>query len=336
MAGVNDTFFLSLSIIGLGYLLKKLKILKDTDGKSLSKIIFNVTLPALILSTVPYVEFNSALIIMPIIPIVVSAFILAFSIPLLRKIPKEQKGVMLMTVIGYNVGNFAYPLVEGIWGTTGLQYVAMYDVGNALVMFVMVYIIAAINSSNSEDKSKKDNQNINTEEHDSEESHNDLDESSIDPKKILKKIVTSIPLLCYIFSIIMNVVGFNFPPMAIDIIGIIARANMAIVLITLGIFLNFKFEKSEWRNILIVIVIRYIVGLSLGFLLYFLLPFEQYVRMLILISLIIPIGLATVTYTVEFDYSEKSQQMVGTLVNFTLIISFFLMWAIIAILGTGL
>jgi len=104
-------------------------------------------------------------------------------------------------------------------------------------------------------------------------------------------------------------------------------------LLLLGIYLNFKFERSEWNTIIKVLLIRYSIGLSTGLLLFILLPsnqFEFLFRIIIAISLILPIGLAVIPFAVEFDYN---QNLITIISNLTIIISFVLIWILIILLS---
>ena len=98
---------------------------------------------------------------------------------------------------------------------------------------------------------------------------------------------------------------------------------MMIVLLVLGVFLEFKFEKEQWNAILKVVIVRYVFGLIIGLIFFYSLPFEHYIRVILLIGLILPIGMAPITFSVEFQYNEK---LIGTIANITIIISFALMW----------
>ncbi len=105
---------------------------------------------------------------------------------------------------------------------------------------------------------------------------------------------------------------------------------MALTLLLLGIFLNFKFEKAQWKNVIIVLLIRYSFGLIIGLTLFFLLPFEELYRGILSIALILPIGLAIIPFAVEFEYNER---FAGMVTNLTMVISFVLLWGLILILG---
>jgi len=309
MTDVNYIFLLSLTIIVIGYILKKLNIISEENGKTIAKVVFNVTLPALILNVIISIKITPSLGLITLISILYCIPILVLAFTLFRNYPKEIKGLIFMAVIGFNVGHFAYPLIEGIWNEEGLKYIAMFDIGNAMVIFVICYILGLIYSPNNEFQDKKEL-----------------------AKNILFKLLKSAPLMSYIIAIILNFLNIGFPIFVLDLLDVLSRANMALTLLLLGIFLNFKFEKSQWKNAFIVLIIRYSFGLVIGLMLFFLLPFDQLYRGILAIALILPIGLAVIPFTVEFGYNERFAGMVA---NLTIIISFVLLWVVIILLGFG-
>ncbi|MHA1272582.1 MAG: AEC family transporter [Promethearchaeota archaeon] len=307
MSDVNLVFGLSLTIILIGYIIKKLNIVSEEEGKGIAKIILNITLPALILSVIPKIEFSFEYFYLTLICLIYSGFILLFGFIIFRNLPYEIKGVLLMTIIGFNIGLFAYPLINGIYGTEGIQYIALFDFGNAFIIFVVIYIIAAKHSP------KQINSEYNT-----------------DFKYIGKRLLTSVPLLSYIIAIFLNFLNISFPTFISDLLSTLSNANTALTLLLLGIYLNFKFKKSEWKLILKVLAIRYGLGLITGIILFLLLPFNLLFRTILLISLTLPIGMAVVPFAVEYEHDEK---LTGIIVNLTIIISFFLMWIIVVVIN---
>jgi predicted permease len=309
MTDVNYVFFLSLTIIVIGFLLKKFNIISEENGKTIAKVVFNVTLPALILSVISSIEITPSLGLITLISLIYCIPIITLALIAFKKYPRNIKGLIFMAVIGFNVGHFAYPLIEGIWSDEGLKYIAMFDIGNAIVIFVIGYILGLIYSPKNDFKDKKELL-----------------------KNIGLKLLKSAPLMSYIIAIILNLVNIEFPLFVSDLLDILSRANMALTLLLLGIFLNFKFEKSQWKNVTFVLFIRYSFGLIVGLLLFFFLPFNQLYRGIVAISLILPIGLAIIPFSVEFAYDERVAGMVS---NLTIIISFILMWILVIILGFG-
>jgi len=313
MADVNYIFFLSFTIIVIGFIIKKLNLITQENGRVIAKLILNVTLPALILSVVTNIKINITLILLPFICFGFNIIVFSFSAIIFRNKQKELKGLILMAVIGFNIGLFAYPIIEGIWGQEGLIYIAMFDIGNAFIIFVLCYSIGSYFSRKKAEELK-------------EVSH------IYRFKIILLSLLKSVPLMAYIIALILNVIKFQFPIFVSDLLDIIARANFALTLLLLGIYLNFKFKKEQWATILKVLIIRYSFGLVIGLTLFFILPssFSLLYRGIILIGLILPIGMAVIPFSVEFEYDEK---LIGMMVNLSLIISFILMWFFIVFFG---
>ncbi len=207
----------------------------------------------------------------------------------------------MFCTVGFNIGLFAYPLIGGIYGSEGLKYIAMFDIGNAFVIFGLCYVIAVKFSPT---------------------------EARVDAKHIVKKLVTLIPLMSYVVAIAVNLSGGAFPEFVAGIFSFVGKANGPIVLVLLGIYLNFSFEKGHWKYIFKVLGIRYAAGLAVGLVLFFLLPFALLFRLILLVALILPIGMAVVPYAVQFNYERH---LTGALVNLTIIASFGLIWLILAL-----
>jgi predicted permease len=310
MDDINITFLISLSIISLGYVIKRIKLIKEEDGVVFSKIIFNLTLPAVILKYTTNIHFELSLILLPIVNISFGIIMALIGLIISRKKERAIKGLMIMTMIGFNVVHFSFPLVEGIWGEAGMQLITLVDAGNAFSIFVLSYILGTIYSPN-----------------------NKMEDNNLSVKYIGKKLLRSVPLLTYAAALIINFSGIIIPTFFSELIDIIARANVALSLLLLGILLRFKFERTEWRTIIKVLIIRYSVGIFFSISLFFLLPasvFDSLFRIIIAISLILPIGVAIIPFSIELGYNEKITTM---LVNLSLIISFILVWIFVLTLS---
>ncbi|MFX1275657.1 MAG: AEC family transporter [Promethearchaeota archaeon] len=307
MANATYIFLISLSIIFLGFLIKKINILSEDNGKIIVKLIFNITLPALILNTLSSIKLDLSFILLPIIPLLFSFGVLLFCFLIFKNYNKETKSLILITVIGFNIGNFAYPLIEGIWGEEGLQYLVLFDVGNAFVIFGIISFLASYYSKTNE---------------------NDI--NKINLKNHILRLFKSPPMIAVIGALIINLSGLIIPIFLIDFLNILSRANMALTLLSLGIYLNFKFEKSEWKNIAKIFIIRYCFGFIIGFVLFLILPFSLLYRTIVFISLILPMAMGTLLFAVEFEHNERIAGIVG---NITLIISFIFMWILVLIIN---
>ena len=140
---MNQEFLYIILIIALGYLLKRFKILQEKDGEVIAKIIFKITLPALVLVTFDKVKIETSLMLIPIIVILYGIVTTFFGLLFFKNEERERKGSFLMLSSGFNVGLFAFPLVFAIWGMNGLTYFSMFDVGASFIVFGIAYILGS-------------------------------------------------------------------------------------------------------------------------------------------------------------------------------------------------
>lgn len=306
---INSQFFISLIIILIGYLIKRAGIIKESDGEGLGKIIINVTLPSLILVKISNIDLYPDLFFLVIVCIGYSVLIAFISSKIFRREDRSARGVLIMTTLGFNIGLFAYPLIEGIFGAEGLANIAMFDVGNAFIIFGLIYILGSIFSPVF-DTTKK-----------------------IDYKMIIKKVSRNIPLLSYIIALGLNIGFGGFSGIFYNMFDIIAKANNGLVLLLLGVYLNFNIDKENWNRIGKVLILRYGGGIIAGLICYFLLPFDQLFKSILMISFILPIGMSVIPFVVQFKFEDKLIKLTAALTNMTIIISFGLMWLILVILN---
>ena len=302
MNTINSQFAISLSIILLGYFLKKVSILKESDGEVISRLIFNITLPSIVINVFSTMDIDKSLLLIPIICFVFGLIMTGVALIVFKGQSGRERGMLMMLVPSFNIGLFAYPLVESLWGKSGLKYFGMFDMGNSFITFGVCYIIASIYSSS---------------------------EGEVCYKNILSKVLHSIPFLSYIITLTLNLLGFSFPKPITEITGIISKANMPLALLLLGIYLSFSFKKEYLKNMAKIIALRYIIGLGVGILFYTFVPLDPMFKKTMLIGFILPISLSVIPYSVEFGYDSR---FVATVNNLTIVISFALMWGIIALI----
>ncbi|MGG0736927.1 AEC family transporter [Niallia taxi] len=298
MENFNAQFVISFLIIALGYCLKKWNILKEKDGEAMARLIFNVTLPSLIIVTFHSITIDSSLMMLVVLGFVYGIIVAILGLFIFRKEDRRDKGMLGMLIPGFNIGLFAYPLVQGIWGEVGIKYFGMFDIGNAIITFGVSYLIGSYYAK---------------------------EDVVLNFKHVAGKMGRSIPLMTYVIIFIINLTGLPLPGTVIDITSVISKANMPLSLLLLGIYLNFSFQKSYWKGIGRVLGIRYGVGLFFGLLGFFLLPVDDMFRYTVLIALILPMATSVLPYSVEFKYNQR---FVGTAANLSILISFVLLWVI--------
>ncbi|WHY02807.1 AEC family transporter [Neobacillus sp. DY30] len=296
---MNQEFLYIIIIIAFGYLLKRLNILQEKDGEVISKIIFKITLPALVLVTFDSVKVETSLIVLPVIVLVYGIITALLGLLVFKNEDRELKGSLLMLSSGFNVGLFAFPLVYAIWGIDGLTYFSMFDVGASFVVFGICFILGSYFSEEG---------------------------LRLNPMEILKKLGKSIPLMTYLIASILNLTHIQLPDLIINVADKISGANMPLSLLLLGLFLNFKFDKQFIKPMVKFLTFRYGLGLIVGLVLYFILPFDMMFRYTILIGLLLPVAASALTFAVEFKYSTNSTRFIATMSNITILVSIVILY----------
>jgi len=297
----NYTFLLSLAVIAIGYLFKMIGILNAKHGKSLATIIINVTLPALILKTLSTIALDFSLVLMPLICVAFNVVIAGLAFLLFRKRINQERGVAMLCSTGFNIGLFAYPLIEALFHQAGLKQIAMFDLGNAFIVFGLSYLLGYQYSAKNQS-------------------------GKFSLKKAALLLLKSVPFMSYILAITLNLTRIAIPKPALDVLAILAQANMGMALLVLGLTLNFQFDKSHWRLILSIVGLRYACGLVVGAILLWLLPYPITYKIILLFALNLPVGLSSIPFAAELGYDEC---IAGTVANITIIISFVFMWSVL-------
>ncbi len=135
-------------IMFLGYLLYKIKIVDDAFSKGLTKLIINVTMPALLLSSVLgtperqpisnvllilLVAFSLYFVIFPII---------GFIIAKIMRVNSTQQGLYMFMTSFSNIGFMGFPIINAVAGPVGLFYATIYNMVFNLGLFtIAVWLI---------------------------------------------------------------------------------------------------------------------------------------------------------------------------------------------------
>nr|MDO8118946.1 AEC family transporter [Candidatus Sigynarchaeota archaeon] len=294
MTDLNTTFLVSLAIIVLGYLLKRSNVIsQEHGGKAMARVIFYVTLPGVILRALTSVALDVTMAFMPVFAPIMTAVVIIIAFLMHRSEKKQDRGLYIMMSLGFNVGNFGFPLIQGIFGDEGIKYAAMFDVGNALMIFCVCYVLAVY--------------------------HSPLEGEHVKGKMIVRKVLTSPPFLAYFIALALNVLGIGLPFIVKDVVEVIAMANHFLTFLVLGVYLNFNIEKHQWIRILKVLATRYSIGILLGVIFFVFLPVDVLARSILLICYILPVGMALLVYVVQYGYNEN---FAGMLSNLNIVISF--------------
>ena len=120
-------------IIFVGYFIYKAKIVDDNFTKKFTKLVIDVTLPAMVLASVLTLEERQELYdVITAIAVAAALFFvvlpgIGFFLAKLIRAKKEQIGLYTFMNAYSNVGFMGFPVIEGLCGSVGLFYAAIFN-----------------------------------------------------------------------------------------------------------------------------------------------------------------------------------------------------------------
>lgn len=304
MDQANLVFLVTLCIVGLGFSLKHWGIVREQDGKVLSRILMHTTFPALMIVSTLRVPLTLNLIAIPLVSIAMGSALLLLAWLSFAKQPARLRAVLTMGIGAFNIGMFGFPIVEGIWGRDALVYAVLYDIGNTMVIFGIIYPIGYYFATGGVERPPLG--------------------------AIVRRVLRLPPFLGMLLGLTLNLLSVDLNPVLFNALDVLAKANKSLVLLLLGIYLSFQLEKKQQLAIFKLLVLRYASGLTAIALLYLVLPAPTLLRTTLTVCILLPIGMTVLPFSDEFDFDSR---VAGTLVNLSLVISFGLLWLMVLWLG---
>ena len=299
----NEPFVSALLILALGYFLKRVGILRSTDGEVLARIGLNVTLPALVLLEVPKATLTSSNVLLPVIAFLASPLMVAIGLVAYRGQDRADRGLSMTASAGYNIGLFAIPLVTGLYGAAGVARFALADIGNVCAIFGIGYYMAYRYSPRRSDP-------------------------HLSVLGTVKLIVGNIPFIAYLTGLAMILLDLQITGFPARVLAIPAAMNRGLALLVLGTLLRFRFPPGTWRTILAPLLVRYLFGIVAATLVLFLLPVSAEVRIALAGVFVMPAGLTLIAFSVKWGYDAERA---AAILNASIPASFILFWGVWAV-----
>lgn len=257
------------AIIILGYTMKKIGVLHQDDFMVLSKIVIRITTPTAIAVSFAGKEIDLSLLLLILLGLGSGILLVAAAYLLSLRNSKNQRAFNMLNVAGYNIGNFALPFVQGFLGPVGIIVTSLFDTGNAIVALGGAYGAASTVK----------------------------DGSGFDLKLIAGKLVRSVPFMCYIILVTLNLAKIPLPTPMVSCLQIIANANAFLAMFMLGVGFNLSGDFKQIGIIAKVLSIRYTLSAVMAVAVYFLLPMDLEVRQTLVILLFSPISSIVPAFT---------------------------------------
>ena len=204
------------AIVVVGYIAGKLGYMGGTFDKRLSKVVIDITCPALILSSAMTGELPDRQYILPLLGISVITYLLltgvAFLLPRFLTKKKDEEGVIGFAMMFGNVGFMGYPIVASIFGHEAVFYAAVLNVVNTFAVFTIgTMLIVGKNQEPSEA------------------------EKEMSRKKMLRKVLYSTPMLsAYLTMLIVALEIKDIPEFISQPLTMIGNITVPAALLIIG------------------------------------------------------------------------------------------------------
>ena len=267
------------AIIVLGSVLRRVGFFGKDDFHLLSRIVIRITLPAAVITNFAGRQLDYSLLVLILIGFLCGIIHMLTAYFLNRRRGKAYQSFAVLNTSGVNIGNFVLPFAQSFLGPAGVMVVSLFDVGNAVTCLGGAYSVAEMIL----EKQKR---------------------FSLLP--VFRSLSRSFPLITYIVMCLLSIFHISLPGPVINLAGIIGNANAFLAMLMLGI--GFQINSRRIREVLRLLLPRYMVSIAMAALCYFLLPVPSVYRPALVIPFLGPVATAAPAFTAQLkgDYELAS------------------------------
>ena len=201
----------------LGYFLKKIRLLKKEDGDLFLKVVFYISLPALIIISISGTHPNFQFAYLPLVAtfIIFTTFGVSLLIGKLLSLSRPTMGTFLIGAMIMNTA-FNLPFILAAYGEQGIAVLSMFDLANASIVLSFVYYIACR-----------------------------YGESHCSSKIVLKKFILFPPIWGLVIGIFLSFAQIQLPQFMTGFLDLLGGLTVPLIMLTLGIYFQLKVSHPK-------------------------------------------------------------------------------------------
>ncbi len=286
-----------LILIAIGYLLRVRKVLDFEKSRLLLNIVFYVTLPATLFSSMVKVNLSKEMIMLPISGalVLISFFIIGKIVFNQMNIPENKKKIMLLGIMMANTAYLGLPLMGALYGEEGIVKTGIFDIGAAVIAYTLGYWI--VSSSKGEGILKN-----------------------------ASKVLFVPGIWAVIIGLIVSSNSIQLGTPIMNTIAYLGAGTTPLVMIATGGLLQFKIKEKKLAGI--IAAMKIVFGLIIGFSIVSLFGFTGATRDIVLICSILPCAMLTIIYAsiakieTEFAVELVTVSTIVSLIGISILVSF--------------
>ena len=229
--GSTETVLSVLVLVLLGYILKLLGVLGEEDASTLNRVVINVAIPSLIFTSLYRADLSgiSGLVLIPVICMITGTLsgTIAYLWARRRGLDSGKTWGLTVAAAMMNSGFLGYPVTAGIFGSQGLVRAIFYDTGTTLMFTSLGLLLSHLSGG--------------------------------EGSRIMKRAVFFPPLWAFLLGVIFNLWGLP-TGIAGTILGYLSGAAVPLIMISLGLTLNFRFLRHSVADATLVSGLRLLIS----------------------------------------------------------------------------
>ncbi len=230
MANALEIILIPTLMIVIGYALKRCGMLKAQDSTLLSKIVLNVSLPSLVFMNLSSANITGDMLCLPIIGLSLSfvCMIIAFLFCKARNYSKIKTWTIMIACAMMNTGFLGFPITLGVFGNEGFLNAIFFDLSTTLIFVIFGMVLVGIFGG--------------------------------DRKEVIKQAVSFVPLWAVLFALIFNFFHIQYGYVIESTLNYLGQSTIPLIMISLGLTLDFKEIKHSIGDSLFVSLVRLIIA----------------------------------------------------------------------------
>lgn len=129
-------------ILLVGFAVYRLKVIDDQGISALSKVVMEVTLPAMIIISMNYdfsreIMWESGKILLLSLALFLISGLFAFLVTKFMQVDRRSLSVYQFMLIFPNIGFMGYPVIDAIFGKLGVFYTSIFNLSFSLVVWTL-------------------------------------------------------------------------------------------------------------------------------------------------------------------------------------------------------
>lgn len=273
-----------LAIIALGFTLKRAKVLRADDFGALSRIVLNVTVPCVIVTSFSGISISRDLLVFPLVAVAVNALLISVGFLLMRGRSREEQAFGVLNLCSYNVGAFAIPYLQGLLGPAQIVQAAMFDVGNVLTAVGLGYGVAAVIQ----------------------------DPDQPIARTIGRKLVGSAIFMTYVVMIVLSLLHVSLPASVTTWTGLIAQANAPLAMLMIGVGLELRLPRQRQTMVWTFITARVVAATVFTVVTWVWLPVSREAKLVLCTIFWAPVASMMPGFTHRIGADHEASAFVGT------------------------